>query len=177
MKRVIVVGVTGSGKSTFCKKLSKVLGYKYIQLDELFWLPNWEMIPDQQFFEKIEKATSEGTWILDGNYNRTNHIHWPKADTVVWIDFPLWLTFYQNFTRSFKRALFRIEIWEGTGNRESFLRMFSRDSVVRWLFKTYRPHKKRNEERMYSLEYSHIKFYRLKSRKEVSDFLMSVNDN
>ncbi|MDD0852119.1 hypothetical protein HBN50_03380 [Halobacteriovorax sp. GB3] len=174
MKRIIVIGVTGSGKSTFSKKLSNILGLKYIQLDELFWLPNWEMTPDDQFFKKIDEATKDSSWIIDGNYNRTNHIHWPKADTVIWIDLPLWLTFYQNLSRSFNRALFRKEIWEGTGNKESFSRMFSKDSIVRWLFKTYRPHKKRNEDRLKSIEYSHINFHRLRSRREISDFLLMV---
>ena len=174
MKKVIVIGVTGSGKSTLAEKLSAKLGYPYIQLDKLFWKANWEITPDDEFFKKISKAIDSEEWVLDGNYTRTNHLTLTVADTVVWIDLPFWLTFYQNFSRSVKRAIVRNELWEGTGNRESFLRMFSSDSIIKWLFKTYSPHKKRNEARLSSPNYSHINFYRLRSRKEVNHFLKTV---
>lgn len=176
MKKIIVIGVTGSGKSTLATKLSMNLGYPYIQLDKLFWKANWEETPDQEFFEKISKAIASDAWVLDGNYTRTNHLTWTVADTIVWIDFPFWLTFYQNLSRSMSRAIFRKELWEGTGNRESFWRMFSSDSIIKWLFKTYSPHKERNEARLKSDDYSHLKFYRLRSRREVNEFLESVNE-
>lgn len=171
MKKIIVVGVTGSGKSTLSKKLSEKLNIPYIQLDSLFWKPKWEGSSDAEFFEKIEKAINQPGWVVDGNYNRTNHLTWKEADTVIWIDFPFWLTFYQNVSRSIMRALVRKELWKGTGNRESFLRMFSKDSVVLWLFKVYWKQGARYQERMDDPNFKHITFHRLKSRKEVSDFL------
>lgn len=140
MRKIIVIGVTGSGKSTLAKELSVKFGYPYVQLDKLFWKANWEGTLDEEFFEKISQAIDSETWIVVGNYTRTNHLTWTVADTVVWIDFPFWLTFYQNFSRSVKRAVVRQELWEGTGNRESFMRMFSSDSIIWWLFKTYKPH-------------------------------------
>lgn len=176
MKKIIVIGVTGSGKTTFAGKLAKKLGCQHISLDELFWLADWNMTPDKEFFEKIDQATESESWVLDGNYGRTNHISWPKADTIIWIDLPFWLTFYQNLSRSIYRAVTGVELWKGTGNRESFLRMFSKDSIVLWLFKTYKPHKKRIEDRMGSAEYSHLTFHRLKSRREVHEFLLEHNE-
>lgn len=64
----------------------------------------------------------------------------------------------------------------GSGNRESLLRMISKDSVIRWLFKTYKPHKLRNEAYMKDAKYKYIKFYRLKSRKETKHFISSHTD-
>ena len=174
MEKVIVIGVTGSGKSTLAKKLAKKLDSPHIHLDKLFWKPNWEGSTDQELFAKIESAIQSPTWVIDGNYARTNHLAWQKADTVVWIDFPLWLTLYQNVSRSLARAWSKVELWENTGNRESFRRMFSKDSIIGWLLKTYSPHKKRNEARMLSPEYSHIKFYRLRSRSEIQSFLSKI---
>jgi len=177
MNKIIVIGVTGSGKSTFAQKLSKKLDIPYIQLDFLFWKPNWESSTDEEFFDKIEKAIDKPKWILDGNYGRTNHLTWKDADTIIWIDLPFWLTFYQIFKRSFNRAITRKELWAGTGNRESFRRMFSRDSILWWLFKTYSSHGCRYQERMNDPAYKHITFHRLRSRKEISDFLHFETNN
>lgn len=174
MKKIIVIGVTGSGKSTLANKLSSKLNLSYIQLDKLFWKANWQESSDDELFSKIKTEISSDSWVIDGNYARTNHLTWSKADTIIWIDLPLWLTLYQNLTRSIYRAIFRVELWEGTGNRESFIRMFSRDSIIRWLFKTYRPHKLRNEKRMKSSEYKHLNFIRLKSRSDIYDFVNSL---
>lgn len=176
MKRVIITGTTGSGKSTLAKKLAKKLNCPHIQLDSLFWKPNWQEASDEELFSKLEKAVAQDSWVLDGNYTRTNFISWPKADTVIWINLPLWLTFYQNFTRSFRRALTQEELWEGTGNKESFKKMFSRDSILIWLFKSYGPQLKANQEKMKDPKFSHIKFYRLRSRREINEFIKDIKE-
>lgn len=174
MNKIIVVGTTGSGKSTFSKHLAGILNIPYIEMDYLFWKPNWAESSDEEFFEKIKKSLQSPTWVLDGNYGRSQHITWVEADTVIWLDLPFWLTLYQNISRSIKRSIVRKEIWAGTGNKESILRMFSKDSVVRWLFNTYDTNIKRYEERMKDPKYSHIRFIRLRSRKEASRFLSQV---
>lgn len=170
-----MVGTTGSGKSALALQLASRLNVPYIQLDKLFWKPNWEESKDEEFFEKIRLAVDKPRWVLDGNYGRTHHLTWKDADTVIWIDFPFWLTMYQNISRSVKRAISKTELWEGTGNKESFFRMLSKDSIIRWLIKTYETNVKRYEERIKNPEFSHIKFIRLKSRQEVASFLNKVN--
>ena len=110
MNKIIVVGTTGSGKSTLCKRLESQLDYKYFQLDQLFWKTNWSGSTDEDFFPKVEAIIQENeNWIIDGNYGRTMDITWPKADTVIWIDYPFWLVFYQNFSRAIKRSITREE--------------------------------------------------------------------
>lgn len=171
MKKIIVIGTTGSGKSTVAKALSGKLGFPYIQLDAIFWKPNWNTSSDDEFFDKIQKATDISNWVLDGNYGRSNHLTWKYADTVVWVDFPFWLTFYQSLTRTLKRSLTKKEIWKGTGSKESLSRLFSKDSIILWLFKTYNSNVRRYEARLSDPKFSHIKFYRLRSRKHVQVFL------
>jgi adenylate kinase family enzyme len=172
MNKIIVVGTTGSGKSTFCKSLNSKLDYKYFQLDQLYWKPNWCGSTDDEFFPKIEAIIKQNEkWIIDGNYGRSMGITWPKADTVIWIDYPFWLVFYQNFSRAIKRSVTREELWPNTGNRESILRMFSKDSILRWLIKTYPTMKVRYSNAILDSNNSHINFHRLRSRKEVKKFI------
>ncbi|MDC1175487.1 hypothetical protein OAT67_08815 [Bacteriovoracaceae bacterium] len=176
MKKIIILGTTGSGKSTFAKKLSLQLGIPNIQLDLLFWKENWTYCDDPEFFSKIENATQGDTWIVDGNYSRTRHLTWPKADTIIWIDLPFWKTIYQNVSRSVKRAISQEELWPNTGNKESFSRMFSKESIILWLLKTYKKNRKRYLKAMELEEFSHINFIRLRSRKEIDSFLKGLSN-
>ncbi|MCP4912789.1 MAG: AAA family ATPase [Oligoflexia bacterium] len=176
MNRIIVIGTTGSGKSTLCKGLSKKLGIKYIELDKLFWKANWGWSKDDEFFSKIEKEIESDRWVLDGNYTRSQHLTWPKADTIIWIDLPFWLNFYQCFMRCIKRAYRKQELWPDTGNVESFGRMFSKDSILWWLIKTYSKNRKKYLAQMNDLSLSHINFVHLRSRKEVNQFIRNSND-
>ena len=174
MKKIIIIGTTGSGKSTLAQNLSKKLAIPHVQLDALIWKPKWELASDDEFFSKIQREISAPSWIIDGNYTRSTHLTWTHADTIIWIDLPFWLTFYQNFTRSFFRAFTQKEIWEGTGNRETFARMLSKDSVLRWLFKTYDANVVKYEKKMSDPCLSHVKFYRLRSRREIEKFLETI---
>ncbi len=174
MKRIIVVGTTGSGKSLVANALSRKLNIPYIQMDQLFWESNWQESTDASFFPKIVAAVEGSSWVLDGNYARTNQLTWPLADTVVWIDLPFWLTFYQCFKRGLSRAITRKELWPATGNRESILRLFSKDSILIWLFKTYESNRARYLERMNDPKFAYVKFIHLKSRKDVKSFLESL---
>jgi adenylate kinase family enzyme len=171
IKKIIVVGTTGSGKSTFSKQLADKLNYPHIQIDQLHWKANWQESTDHELFEKLKNATASEQWIVDGNYNRTNHLTWPYADTVIWINPPFIINLYQSVSRALKRILSQEERWEGTGNRESLKMLFSKDSIVWWMLKTYRGNIKRYEKRFKETQYSHIKFYRLRSRKEIKKFL------
>ena len=69
--RINVVGTSGSGKSTLAKSISKKFNTPYVQLDEIFWKPNWKESCDEEFFSKVEEVASTDRWILDGNYTRT----------------------------------------------------------------------------------------------------------
>jgi len=87
MKRINIIGTSGSGKTTFGKRLAKVLSIEYIEMDQLFWGKNWYWPSDEEFFSKLKSELEKKLWILDGNYTRSIPIKWEKVDTVIWLDF------------------------------------------------------------------------------------------
>lgn len=70
-----VVGTSGSGKSTLARRLAHRLGLPWIELDRLYWRPNWQGTPDEAFFAAIVAATASPGWVLDGNYNRSRSVN------------------------------------------------------------------------------------------------------
>ena len=177
MKKINVVGTSGSGKSALARKLAETLSIEYIEMDALFWGRNWQLPSDEEFFLHLRKAIKGEKWVLDGNYTRTIPIKWRSVDTVIWIDF----SFIRTLTQSVKRAVIRIilkkEIWPDTGNTESFKMTFlSRDSILLWMIKTFRKNRSKYEEMMQGDRFGHIRFIRLKSPGACSRFLGRINE-
>ncbi|WP_143465627.1 AAA family ATPase [Kribbella sp. ALI-6-A] len=69
MRRVVVIGVAGSGKSTVARALSERLDAPHIELDAIFWQPNWTKLDEDEFAARVAAATATGPWIADGNYS------------------------------------------------------------------------------------------------------------
>jgi adenylate kinase family enzyme len=176
MKKINVIGTTGSGKSTFSKLLANKANCPYIQMDQIFWQPDWIESNDDEFLPKVRAAVSGDSWVLDGNYSRTNDIKWGNADTIIWVDFSYFRTLFQLFKRTVIRTVSKQELWIGTGNRESFGRSFmSKKSIFVWFFLNFRKNKLRYSELMDSPKVKHVEFIRLRSPKEASQFLESIN--
>lgn len=174
MKKINIIGTSGSGKSTFAKRLAKRLELPYIEIDAIFWGKNWYWPPDEEFFTRLEKTLDRETWVLDGNYTRTTAIKWEAVDTVIWIDFSFPRTLYQVISRSIRNLITKKELWPGTGNRQTIQRFFSKDSIVLSTIKVYRKNRRKYLKMMNSSEYAHIEFVQLRNLKECSQFLSQV---
>ena len=87
MKRIMIVGCGGAGKSTLARQLGEKLNLPVVHLDKLFWRPGWEHISRAEFDELHRKAMAEETWILDGDYSRTMPERIKYCDTVIFLDF------------------------------------------------------------------------------------------
>lgn len=175
MKRINVIGTTGSGKSTFSKQLAERLGYPSIHMDQLFWKPSWVESTDDEFIPKVASAVLGEHWVLDGNYSRTSEIKWQRADTIIWLDYSYTRTFLQLLRRTITRIVKKEELWPGTGNRESFGKTFlSKDSIFIWFFRYYKSNRIRYLALATSPPHSHIKFVHLRCPKEARAFIESV---
>ena len=168
--RINIVGTAGSGKSTFARLLAAKMNAPYIQLDELYWKPNWTESTDEELFPKLENALSSDRWVLDGNYTRTIPIKWKRVQMVVYLDLPFHIVLYRIIKRSLVRGIKNEELWHG--NKETLWKhLFTRDSMILWTIRHFPENHKRYTELSEESEYSHIKFVRLRSRKEVEDFV------
>lgn len=87
MKRVAVIGISGSGKSTFSRKLSEKITLNLYHLDSYFWKPGWKQTPKNEWKKIHKKLISKDEWILDGNYGADMEERLKRADTVFFFDF------------------------------------------------------------------------------------------
>ena len=85
-KRWLIVGGSGSGKSTFARLLGDRLGLPVVHLDRHFWNTAWTQTPDDEWDRIVADLAAGDEWVMDGNYSRTLHLRLPRADAVVLLD-------------------------------------------------------------------------------------------
>jgi adenylate kinase family enzyme len=173
MRRVVVIGTTGSGKSRLAERLAVRTGLRVIELDALFWGRDWQGAPIELFRHRVERETRDDGWIVVGNYAQVRDLVWRPADTLIWLDLPLSLVMWRLLLRTIRRATTKEDLW-GTGNRESFVRsFFSRQSILLWALKTHR----RNRDK-YALECEFLakekQVVRLQTAREVERFVTTA---
>jgi adenylate kinase family enzyme len=101
MKKVVVIGSGGSGKSRFSRLLGEILALPVVHLDKLFWQPNWTRTPEDEWIEIVSQEIAQDEWIMDGNFGGTRELRMRAADTIIFLDLPRWLCMW----RILKRAI------------------------------------------------------------------------
>lgn len=160
-RRIIIVGTTGSGKTTLARSLAQRFNIPHIELDALHWGPNWTPATRDDFRERVTQALVGDVWVTDGNYNMVRDIVWNRADTLIWLDYSLWVIYRRLIPRTVRRVVSREELF--SGNRESVRgAIFSRDSLVMWALKTHHSRRQRYEADLTSPEYAHLTVLRFR---------------
>lgn len=163
--RIVVVGVTGSGKTTLAQQLSQLLAVPHIELDALHWGPNWAMEDTEVFREKVGRVLSSESWVTDGNYRKARDIIWARATTLIWLDYSLPVIFWQLFHRTVRRIATREELWNG--NRETIReQFFSKESLFLWAFNSYPTFRKSYPDLLAQPQYAHLQVLRFRNRRE-----------
>lgn len=169
-QRIAVVGVTGSGKTTCARRISRSRGIPHVELDALHWGPNWTPANRETFRQRVAAALATDEWVTDGNYSIVRDLVWQRADTIIWLDYPLPLILWRLLRRSVSRAYSQEELWQG--NRERWhTQFFSRDSLFLWALKIFR-----RRRREYGLLWrdpanAHLHFYHLYSPQQTEAWL------
>jgi adenylate kinase family enzyme len=88
MRRVVILGNAGAGKTTLAKRLAARIGAPVVHLDAHFWQPGWQPTPRAEWTERVRALAAQDSWVMDGNYAATLGLRLSRADTVVVLDLP-----------------------------------------------------------------------------------------
>ena len=90
MQRVLVMGSSGSGKSTFARRLSEMTGIPFVSLDALYWKPGWVASDNAEFGQRVAEVARRPQWVMDGNFTGSGagELRRQVSDTVIWFDLP-----------------------------------------------------------------------------------------
>jgi adenylate kinase family enzyme len=172
-RRIAVIGTTCSGKTTLATQLSHRLGVPHIELDALYWQPNWREAPLDVFRARVAQALTAESWIVDGNYGKVRDLVWTRAETIIWLDFSLPVVLGRLARRTLRRVFTQEELW--SGNRETLRGgFFSRDSLLVFAIKTHQRRRKENPMLLASPEYSHLAVFHLRSPHEVERWFAGI---
>jgi adenylate kinase family enzyme len=164
MKRILIIGNSGGGKSTLARRLGGKLGVPVIHLDVLFWKPGWVEREDEEFRTAVARALQQPNWVCDGDFSSSLDLRAPMADTIVWIDQPRWLCLTRVIWRIVKyRHGDRPDMTEGCG--ETFdLQFYS------YIWNWNRTRRARLEAALTTYG-GHARLVHLRSDREIAAFL------
>jgi adenylate kinase family enzyme len=171
MRRIMVIGISaGVGKSTFARKLGDLLDIEVTHLDALFWKPGWVEATLEEFSKPQREIVKKQHWIIEGNYSSTFDIRMENADTLIYLELPLYVCLY----RVLKRWLTNLgknrpDMGQGCPERMEW-------SFLKFILTTYNPRKRKMDERMerFQAKGAGKEVFKLKNKKEIDSFLESL---
>ncbi|AZI43591.1 AAA family ATPase [Deinococcus psychrotolerans] len=170
LHRVLVIGTTGSGKTTLARQLAAHLNVPHAEQDAWNHLPDWQEAPLAEFRAQVERFTAQEAWVMDGNYSKAQDIGWARADNVVWLDYSGWVVFWQLLRRTLRRMASDEELWNG--NREDWRTLLKKDGILAWFFRTHWRNRRRMPQKIAA--YPHLQVVRLSSPSECGRWLRAL---
>lgn len=174
-QRIVIVGTTGSGKTTLARRAAAIIGGCHIELDSLYHNAGWVPAAPAIFRERIRAAIAvESRWVTCGGYRTyVQDITWPIADQVVWIDLPFPVTFSRMLRRTFGRVARNEELWNG--NRESLRNtLASRDSLILFAIQHRNKYRETYPAALRDPAVAHVASVRLRRSRDVAAWLTGL---
>ena len=166
MKRIVIIGCGGAGKSTLARQLGEKLDLPVVHLDSIFWLPGWVEMDRDEFDLRVREEMADEKWIIDGNYNRTMPERIARCDAIIYLDFSRIVCLYSIFKRLLTN-LGKTRPDMGQGCKEKIDWEF-----LVWVWNYNKKHRKRYHKLLNEAE--HAETIVLKNRKAVKQFLQSL---
>lgn len=134
-QRVVIEGVTGSGKSTTAARIAEATGIPWTSVDDLTWLPGWVPVEADEQRRVIAEVCAGDRWVLDTAYGAWREIPLERADLVIGLDYPRWLSMGRLLRRTIRRNVTGELICNG--NTETVRNSLARDSIIAWHFRSF----------------------------------------
>ncbi|MHA7986674.1 P-loop NTPase family protein [Rathayibacter sp. CAU 1779] len=171
VRRVLVAGVTGSGKTTLARRLGAEWRLRHVEIDALFHGPNWT--PRPRFLDDVRDFAAEDRWITEWQYwsQGTDALLAPRAELVVWLDYPYRVVRSRLIRRTLRRSILRTKLWNGNVEPPIW-KWFSKpedEDILRWQTATLQ----KWHERMPGIEsrYPQLTILRLRHPRETKRWL------
>lgn len=176
MRRVSVVGNSGSGKSSLARRIAGVIDAPSIELDALYHQAGWQTTDADAFRREVEAVTAGERWVIDGNYRAVvvNGPVWERADAVVWLDLPRSQVMRQVTGRTMHRLIRREELWNGNCEPLVNLAFWRQDSILHWAWTHHATYEDRYRTAMTSPAFDHLEFVRLTSHADAGEWLAKL---
>ena len=171
--RVVVIGTSCVGKTTFAQALARVLNFPHVELDSLHWQPNWIPRPPEEFRALTAQALAEDCWITDGNYGAVRDLVWSRATTIIWLNYSFPVVLWRALVRTIRRVLTQEELF--SGNRESLRMAFlSRESILWWVITTFHRRRRQYRRLFDTATTPRLAYVEFRSPAEARNFLRGI---
>jgi adenylate kinase family enzyme len=135
-QRVLIYAVTGSGKTTLARRLGEATGLPWHSADdEIGWLPGWVQMPVDEQHRLAAAICAQDRWILDTAYASWRPVVLERAELIVALDYPRWISLSRLLRRTVGRIVDRRDICNG--NHETLRQALSHDSIIAWHFTSF----------------------------------------
>ena len=173
LKRIAVLGTTGAGKSHLAGRLSELLCAPHVEFDRYRFDPDWTMVSDEIYRDRLAEALKGDCWVADGNAPVARDIIWPRATMLVHLDYSISRVLWRLLLRTIRRVVTRQRLWNG--NRERLrTQLFTGDSLFLYALKTHWKFRKAIDSDIRRSEYARLRVMRFHSPRETERWLGSM---
>lgn len=172
VKRILVIGCCGTGKSVFSKKLGEKLNIEVFHLDKLFWKPGWVMREKEEFDDMVGNLILKDKWIIDGNYSGTLKIRASRADMIFFFDYPSYFCVYRVLKRSFKTKL---GIEKRTDMAEGCDEKWFDGEFIKFVWNFRKKTVPKNHQTLKELNFKKDRMFLFRKKRDANAFIRNLN--